>query len=883
MVVSPNPRPRSRAAPPRDLRRTRLRAAAPVLAATCILVAGCGGGGGGGDTPAPAPCGVATVDGCVSPEAYTAAVAGAAEEIRSTPEFAVADGESRWSLRAVNVPEAWAHLEVARGEERPGSGVTVGVVDSGIDVDHPVFTEAAAAGEVTEEFLLDARDETGAEVSHGTAVASIIAGRVNPAGTVPYTGVAPYATLKVFAIPLGDPPPPNQPIDAVTRSGLAATDRDYAPLYREVASRDLDVVNLSIGLPGSIENYDEPTLRDALGGMIEALAQADREDKAILVWAAGNHHERLCRPGSTDNCVGDTERDDLGRPAGLLNSSSPDLYAGLVARIEELRGHSIAVVAIEEGVEIGQDGQDGQEAGTGEPGEIASYSSRCGIAADWCIAAPGSDVLVAYFGPIPGHGVVRDHGRGDGTSFAAPMVTGGLALMKQMFRDQLRHEELVTRLFRTADKTGRYADRSVYGQGLLDLDAALSPVGVPGFTAGATVAGGGTPVAQSRLSLGRAFGAGSASGLAGREIAAFDALGAPFWYDLGSLVALPEPPSAGARLREFIAAPSIDPHEAGSDAGAVSTGPRLGFLHASGDAGAGHAGLAPNALTLAFGRPGGVVATAFTSEGDDHRDARPASGALVSWRAPEAPLGLRAGWLGERHSMLAATAEGAFGDLGADSFFVGLDLHHRAGGWRFSGGPEIGLARPHARGGFIAEVKPLATSAFALHATRPTAGSGVLQVSLAQPLRVEGGDAVLSVPVGRTLDHEVVRERLSADLTPAGRQLDLSVRWERPLAGGALRLGTVATRHAGHDAGSPAAALLPRRVARGVLIRQGAGRAGTGAGTRAGTGRPARSPVVRREAVATFADAWSSFPPTPTGTAGTVPGTRAVVQCGPVG
>ena len=773
-----------------------LRAAAPLVVATCILVAGCGGGSGGGS--APPPCGIATVDGCVSPEAYRTEVASTADEIRSTPEFADVDGDPRWSLEAINVPEAWAHLEVARGEERPGSGVTVGVLDSGIDFDHPVFTEAAAAGEVTEEFLLGADDETGEDFSHGTAVAGIIAGRVNPMGTVPYTGIAPHATLRMFAIPLGDPPPRDRPIQAATLSGLASSSEEYAPLYSEVGSRDLDVLNLSLGIPGSIENYDEPALRDAMSGMIEALAQADREDKAILVWAAGNFHGSLCRPGSTDNCVGDTETDYLGRPAGLLNSSSPDLYAGLMARIEELRGHSIAVVAIEGGVEIGEDGE---EARTGEPGEIASFSSRCGIAADWCIAAPGSDILFAYFGPFRGQ-AIRDYGRSGGTSFAAPMVTGGLALMKQMFRDQLRHDELVTRLFRTADRTGIYADRSVYGQGLVDLDAALSPVGVPGFTAGATVAAGGTPVARSRLSLGRAFGTGSASTFAGREIAAFDALGAPFWYDLGGLVLRPDPPSAGTRLREFITAPSIDRWDAEPGAGAdtAPAAPRVGFGHLPGDAGAGHSLLALNALSLTWGRPGGVVATAFTSEGDDHRDARPASGALVSWRAAHAPLGLRAGWLGERHSMLSATARGAFGDLAADSFFVGLDLHHRAGGWRFGGGPEIGLARPSARGGIIAGVEPLATSAFTLRASRPTAGGGMLRVSLAQPLRVEGGDAVLIVPVGRTRDRAVVRERLSADLTPAGRQLDLSVRWERPLAGGELRLGTVATRHAGHDA-----------------------------------------------------------------------------------
>ena len=173
----------------------------------------------------------------------------------------------------------------------------------------------------------------------------------------------------------------------------------------------------------------------------------------------------------------------------------------------------------------------------------------------------------------------------------------------------------------------------------------------------------------------------------------------------------------------------------------------------------------------------------------------------MSWRAADAPLGLRAGWLGERDSMLSATSRGAFGDLAADSFFVGLDLHHHAGGWRFSGGPEVGFAQPRTRGGIIAGVEPLATSAFALHASRP-AGNGMLRVSLAQPLRLEDGDAVLSVPVGRTRDQEVVHRPLAADLTPAGRQLDLSVRWERPLAGGELRLGTVATRHAGHDAGA---------------------------------------------------------------------------------
>ena len=689
--------------------------------------------------------------------------------------------EDRWGLGVINLAEAWTHLRLVRGTEEPGLGVTVGVLDTGIDLSHPTFSEGAEAGAVTEELLLDATDEAGVEFSHGTGVASIIAGRANPMYFYPFTGIAPHAKLKMFAIPLGDPPPPGVPFDPVTLSELALYDAEDADLYREVLSRDLDILNLSFGVQGLVENYgDVPALRATLPNTIKALAQTGGDDKTILVWAAGNSNERLCNPGS-DNCVGDTETDYLGRPAGLLNASSPSVYAGLAAYIEELRSHSIAVVA------------------TGENGEIAFFSHRCGIAADWCIAAPGYGVLGAYFGSYQGE-VVRGYARLSGTSFSAPMVSGGLALMKHFFRDQLSSGELMERLFRTADRSGRYSDRSVYGQGLMDLDAALSPVGEPKIPTEAMTVGTGAPVRQASLQLGGAFGDGLARALSRHEIAGFDDLGAPFWYDLGRLIVLPAPPSPGVQIRDFMAAPPIGVRTEGTlPNGRTALGkPRLSIGDPLGGANIGHSLLAQNAITLTIGRPDGVVVRAFTTEGVD--DLQRASGTLVSWHPPDAPLGLRAGWLGERTGVLSATAEGAFGELAAHSVFIGLELDHEAGRWRLSGGPEFGLVRSRARGGIIAEIKPLVTSAFALRASRPTAGGGTLQVSLAQPLRVEDGNAVLSVPVGRTRHREIVQRKFSANLTPVGRQLDLSVRWERPLIGGDLRLGANATRHAGHDA-----------------------------------------------------------------------------------
>ena len=142
-------------------------------------------------------------------------------------------------------------------------------------------------------------------------------------------------------------------------------------------------------------------------------------------------------------------------------------------------------------------------------------------------SGPTSDIL--------GTGIARGLG---GTSYASPLVTGGLALMKQLFRDQLSPTELVTRLFQTADKGGRYTDSATYGQGALDLGAAVSPVGTPRVTTGNRVADAGQSVQATRLRLGSALGDGFSRAAAGLELAAFDDLGAPFWFELPTLTEL---------------------------------------------------------------------------------------------------------------------------------------------------------------------------------------------------------------------------------------------------------------------------------------------------------------------------------------------------------
>ena len=115
-------------------------------------------------------------------------------------------------------------------------------------------------------------------------------------------------------------------------------------LYQYVLGQGMDILNLSFTTSGLIKDYTEQDIRFNFGQTIAALAQTDAQDKTILVWAAGNANDRACTPRNSSIVTEVTEQILKEYPAGSLNADSPEIYAGMVARIEELQGHSIAVV-----------------------------------------------------------------------------------------------------------------------------------------------------------------------------------------------------------------------------------------------------------------------------------------------------------------------------------------------------------------------------------------------------------------------------------------------------------------------------------------------------------------------------------------------------------
>ena len=157
---------------------------------------------------------------------------------------------------------------------------------------------------------------------------------------------APGADIAMHAVPAGSSSGNYNPVSlSLLSSASASWAADFEQIFawRDDRKR-VDILNLSIGYQGIIDGYSETDLRENFGQAITAMAQSGAAEKAILVWAAGNAHGRSCDPSVvTNNCVGGA----VDPPAlGTVDAVSVEVLPGLAARISELRGHTIAVVAL---------------------------------------------------------------------------------------------------------------------------------------------------------------------------------------------------------------------------------------------------------------------------------------------------------------------------------------------------------------------------------------------------------------------------------------------------------------------------------------------------------------------------------------------------------
>jgi len=163
------------------------------------------------------------------------------------------------------------------------------------------------------------------------------------------------------------------------------------------------------------------------------------------------------------------------------NQTQATIMAALPVLMPELEEGWLSVINVARRYDATYDDQFRDRAS-----DISLISSGCLEAARWCIAADGTS-YIANANDLTGYAI------GTGTSYAAPRVSGAIALLSQAF-PTLTSKELRNRLLVTADNgffasdTGNISTMTfaegithdyhwVYGHGFLDVRAALLPIG----------------------------------------------------------------------------------------------------------------------------------------------------------------------------------------------------------------------------------------------------------------------------------------------------------------------------------------------------------------------------------------------------------------------
>ena len=190
---------------------------------------------------------------------------------------------------------------------------------------------------------------------------------------------------------------------------------------------------------------------------------------------------------------------------GNQSYANPSPEAGAAALITSLRAGWLAVTAVD------------------ASGTIATYANRCGVASAFCLAAQGSSVYSTYTN--------NGYSNLNGTSMAAPQVSGAIAGLKSMFPN-LSYQDIAARLLTTANRTGIYASSAIYGQGLMDLESASNPVGGVSLPTGAHTSGSSGSTSSS-ITLPKSM----ASSMRNSTILLVDNYQkAPFWVPASSFV-----------------------------------------------------------------------------------------------------------------------------------------------------------------------------------------------------------------------------------------------------------------------------------------------------------------------------------------------------------
>ncbi|WP_431299811.1 S8 family peptidase [Tabrizicola sp. BL-A-41-H6] len=532
--------------------------------------------------------------------------------------------------------------------------------------------------------------------------------------------------------------------DATLLFGTYETDQKLADVGNQALALGAVAWNNSWGYPdlGLNQNDFDAAFTGSIGSQNYLEALKDYSSYGVVVFAAANEDNR----------------------------TSSTLMEGLPYLLPELEAGWIAAVN-------GVPTFDGDEISS-----VKLVSSACLQSARWCLVADG-----AWTVPDPTLQLQPGEPLVTGSSFAAPQISGALALLEQAFPDLTPHE-LRVRLLASAEDdfftpnafvelaTGFNKGYSFeFGHGFLDIEAALRPIGGTMMTlANGNTVSTNAPVLASGTGLGDAL----EVSLASTDLRVKDALAGGFVMPGTALTAAARPASQVA---------SILSRSLSSNLGVERTAEVSALDNPFSSLGG---------TTASFRAPDGSTSAALLMSSGGGKTA----GVQVTRVMSDGPLKLELGMKlarddGERMSL--------DGDSGALMASVSLGLTQDLGGSAFLAlAGEVGMTD---LGGSTA-LGDAGTARF--DSLSLTAGRSNLfqtgdrlSVGVGMPIAIASGGTVVDLPVYRKAAAAGF-EPVELNFAPESRQIDLGISYQTALADGLeMKLSVAHSDNFGNRAG----------------------------------------------------------------------------------
>lgn len=437
----------------------------------------------------------------------------------------------------------------------------------------------------------------------------------------------------------------------------------------------------------------------------------------------------------------------------------------------------------------------------------------------------------------------------NGTSASTPVISAALTSLLAQW-PHLTPQQSTGILLDTADRTFSGYDPFYFGQGVLDAERALQPVGVTALPTGNQVGGASYSVASTRFVLPAAFG--DAANSLSLDAAMFDSYGRDYSFNLASQLGQADFwKTAREHWMGLLAGDTQEHRDTGlytrtsfdQQGGLTQSyadftpgdGHRLSLMRTRGRSLENEAAPVQMLSLTGNGALGAYdwldrVGVAWQLNDKARLDARttrataPSSGislASSAWRhetrlsfEPDASTSVSVGLAltQESGAAMGTSGTGAFAlnqsFSQATTFRLRYDLGRR---WAAFGSAEFGTMNV-AGETLLTDISNVMTSEWAAGIAWQ-GDDRSFGLALSQPLRVDHARASFNLPVGRLADGTVLRQSRSVSLTPTGQQLNLELAYRQRWVGAAgrhsaLGLHMIYAHDVGHVAGARALTLM---------------------------------------------------------------------------